>query len=148
LLGLDYLKKRIAQLEAELEPLRSQLSEVEAQLHAIDYGHGHEWLPLYKKTLTFSTHEYNYEVTLFDRVEQKDRSNGRLISTLGRFEKSQWIPAAGKMPFANGDRCWQGPARSIELRLECGAEPEVLKVEEPSRCEYVATVKMPTACNP
>ena len=50
------------------------------------------------------------------------------------------------MVFEHGQRCWNGPERSAKVDLECGAENEVLKVTEPSKCEYVIKMKSPAVC--
>jgi protein kinase C substrate 80K-H len=50
------------------------------------------------------------------------------------------------MMFEHGLRCWNGPERSARVELECGAENELLKVSEPSKCEYVMKMKCPAVC--
>ncbi|KAL7608414.1 hypothetical protein Lser_V15G09832 [Lactuca serriola] len=39
------------------------------------------------------------------------------------------------MLFSNGDKCWNGPQRSLTVRLRCGSKVEVADIDEPSRCE-------------
>lgn len=34
------------------------------------------------------------------------------------------------------------------MSVECGSTEKLQKVEEPSRCEYVATLLTPAACTP
>lgn len=36
----------------------------------------------------------------------------------------------------------------VQVSVKCGAAEKLLKVEEPSRCEYVATLLTPAACTP
>ncbi|XP_021891139.1 glucosidase 2 subunit beta-like [Carica papaya] len=50
------------------------------------------------------------------------------------------------MVFSNGDKCWNGPDRSLKVRLRCGLTNEVADVDEPSRCEYVALLSTPALC--
>ena len=38
------------------------------------------------------------------------------------------------MRFTGGAMCWNGPARSLTLTLECGAEDAVFDVQEPEKC--------------
>ena len=52
-----------------------------------------------------------------------------------------------EMRFADGATCWNGPKRSITVRLECGVEEELTQVEEPSTCTYTAVLRTPTACD-
>ncbi|EXB94810.1 hypothetical protein L484_005066 [Morus notabilis] len=51
------------------------------------------------------------------------------------------------MVFSNGDKCWNGPDRSLKVKLRCGLENEVTDVDEPSRCEYVALLSTPALCH-
>ncbi|EFJ05152.1 hypothetical protein SELMODRAFT_137598, partial [Selaginella moellendorffii] len=41
--------------------------------------------------------------------------------------------------FQNGDHCWNGPQRSLKVRLRCGLKSELSDIEEPSRCEYATS---------
>ena len=36
----------------------------------------------------------------------------------------------------------------LQVSLKCGSAEKLMKVEEPSRCEYVATLLTPAACTP
>ncbi|KAK3002061.1 hypothetical protein RJ639_020769 [Escallonia herrerae] len=73
-----------------------------------------------------------------------------------KFEDSYRI-----MHFANGDKCWNGPDRSLKVlivsyyidcawfamvKLRCGLKNEVTDVGEPSRCEYEALLSTPAVC--
>ncbi len=48
--------------------------------------------------------------------------------------------------FSEGDQCWNGPQRSVAVKLKCGAENKLLSVTEPSKCEYVMEFDTPAAC--
>ncbi|GJV21465.1 glucosidase 2 subunit beta-like protein isoform X1 [Tanacetum coccineum] len=50
------------------------------------------------------------------------------------------------MLFTNGDKCWNGPYRSLTVRLRCGSKVEVADIDEPSRCEYSALLTTPALC--
>ena len=54
------------------------------------------------------------------------------------------------MVFNGGERCWNGPVRSITVSLRRGGGGNRLAdVEEPSRCEYAfAKLYTPAACDP
>ena len=52
-----------------------------------------------------------------------------------------------EMKFTGGESCWNGPGRSITVRLECGADHVLSEVMEPSRCEYSAVLSTPAACD-
>ena len=36
----------------------------------------------------------------------------------------------------------------VQVTLKCGSVEKLMKVEEPSRCEYIATLLTPAACTP
>lgn len=50
------------------------------------------------------------------------------------------------MMYEHGERCWNGPERSAKVDLECGGENEVIKVTEPSKCEYLIKMRSPVVC--
>ena len=50
------------------------------------------------------------------------------------------------LEYANGQTCWNGPARSTTVILECGEENEILKVNEDEKCVYSMIVSSPAAC--
>ena len=52
----------------------------------------------------------------------------------------------GALNFQGGTPCWNGPARSLRVELQCGATHQLLKVDEPNRCEYRAHLATPAAC--
>ena len=51
------------------------------------------------------------------------------------------------MVYDHGARCWNGPERSANIELECGAENELVKVTEPSKCEYHFKMRSPAVCS-
>lgn len=50
------------------------------------------------------------------------------------------------MKWENGDTCWNGPARSVSVNVECGEDVAIETFSEPSKCEYVARVRSPAVC--
>lgn len=50
------------------------------------------------------------------------------------------------MVFSNGENCWNGPDRSMKVKLRCGLKNEITDVDEPSRCDYVAVLSTPAVC--
>ena len=50
------------------------------------------------------------------------------------------------MLFENGDQCWNGPKRSVEVEFVCGLEQKVMKVDEPSMCEYQVVIATSAVC--
>ena len=65
------------------------------------------------------------------------------------FEVDVGAAAAGvKAKFSGGQRCWNGPARSLSVEFECHGEETILDVTEPSVCEYTMRFGTPAVCHP
>jgi protein kinase C substrate 80K-H len=90
---------------------------------------------------------YKYELCWFDKIKQQDL-NSEYDSgvSLGKWEG--WVDGSDpkSMRFTNGQMCWNGPARSTTVQLECGPVNEIIEVEEPSTCTYVMKVRTPAVC--
>ena len=46
----------------------------------------------------------------------------------------------------NGQKCWNGPYRSLKLKLVCGSEVEIRNLVEPSMCVYEGELATPAVC--
>lgn len=95
-----------------------------------------------------SANSYTYEVCFHDKASQKQ--DGRSTS-LGKFDRfgNRANNADDKyrfMYFSNGEYCWNGPARSLEVEFVCGEEVKVLTVTEPAKCEYNMKLSSPAVC--
>ncbi|CAI5960239.1 unnamed protein product [Closterium sp. NIES-64] len=86
---------------------------------------------------------YEYEVCPYRQVKQKEKHHSD--TTVGRW--SGFEDNYRTMMFKNGDKCWNGPNRSIKVKLECGLKTGIKSVEEPSRCEYEAVLVTTAVCN-
>ncbi|KAJ3214594.1 hypothetical protein HDU67_001459 [Dinochytrium kinnereticum] len=140
----------LSEAEGSKGQLQGKLDELKRK-EEMDYGIAGEWEKAVGKCITFDTAEYVYEICFHDRASQKSKNGGS--TDMGRF--SRFGPRSGSidgpnkylyMVFENGAHCWNGPARSVELELECGTEHKILAVTEPSKCEYAMKLKTPNAC--
>jgi len=82
---------------------------------------------------------YKYTLRPFQDVKQDHIILGR---NFGGWENNYTA-----MKYVQGEKCWDGPVRSITVNLICGLRDEIIKVEEPSRCEYAMMFTSPTACD-
>ncbi|KAI8846387.1 glucosidase II beta subunit-like-domain-containing protein [Chytridium lagenaria] len=121
------------------------------RLDGIDFGRDGEWEKLNGECVKYDGGEYTYEVCFSGSASQKSRHGGS--TDLGRFARfgvrSGTVDESQKynyMVFENGAHCWNGPARSVEIELECGSETKILSVSEPSKCEYAMKMTTPNAC--
>jgi protein kinase C substrate 80K-H len=88
-----------------------------------------------------SMDRYTYKVCAYKKATQAEGHSSTNLGRWDKFEESYRV-----MQFSNGDRCWNGPDRSLKVRLRCGLSNELNDVDEPSRCEYVAVLSTPALC--
>jgi len=132
----DALSKELKEMEAQVKSAKDSKSSLEKSLQELPEERI-GFAALQDHCLEYQTSEYTYKLCFFKDAKQSH-------TTLGR-----WEGFAGPLEarFTNGDMCYGGPARSLIVKFECGAEEGVLDINEPSRCTYQATVKHPGACD-
>jgi protein kinase C substrate 80K-H len=141
---VDDLKAQVDKTKEELRTKRDRRTELEEYLKT-DWGKQNEWIDLHSKTCTEAHFgEYKYSICPYGQAKQG-------YTNLGEFHKFEdptpRYPLI-RMLFDNGDMCPGGPARSLSVEFDCGAEMKIRSVTEPSRCVYSAVVTHPAACDP
>jgi len=152
-------KQAFSDAEHSLNVARDEKRQAEediSQLFDVTwFGREGEWKKLQNLCLEKNTGDYTYEVCLFDEARQKPNHGGSAFS-LGRF--ASWNDGEGvevgsaeyygKQYYTQGTKCWNGPARSVQLLLACGTENALLTVQELEKCEYQFTGTTPALCLP
>jgi protein kinase C substrate 80K-H len=110
----------------------------------LDFGPDDAFYGNYGETYEYTTHEYTYELKMFQSVFQ--RQSGR-HTRMGDWEAWKSADKSSQM-YSKGEHCWGGPDRSCKVVIRCGPEPRVLGVKEPAKCEYEMEFETPAACNP
>jgi protein kinase C substrate 80K-H len=87
--------------------------------------------------------KYEYAVCPFGEAKQDSTRLGRMEPLVS---DARDRPEGYAFRFVDGESCWNGPKRSIEVSLRCGNEPRLFRVAEPSRCEYSAVLETPAVC--
>ncbi|KAJ8576801.1 hypothetical protein ON010_g2406 [Phytophthora cinnamomi] len=102
--------------------------------------------------------QYQYKICFFGKATQDHTKLGDMED----FEKpkpsddegsaddasASVDPVVEEIKFSNGQKCWNGPNRSLTVKLECGPEPmELFNIEEPSTCVYSAKLRTPAVCS-
>lgn len=57
------------------------------------------------------------------------------------------ILSGDTLVFEKGQKCWNGPARSLRVALACGSADLLSSVAEPETCTYTAVLETPAACS-
>lgn len=130
------LESKKRDLEDKIEKLKKKSS--------IDYGADNALRKLHGSCTKGKVTQYEFEHCLFETVRQYE--NGASIAQLGRFDGWEGEGKDRFMKYVDGDRCWNGPQRSIKVQLLCGDNEEVVSVNEPNRCAYTMKFKTPAAC--
>lgn len=134
----------VAAREKHQETNTKLLSE-ENELRTLDallsknYGPERIFYSLRDKCHEAQSGEYTYSLCFFGEAKQ---SSTRLGSMQEPKEGDTFVE------FTGGDKCWNGPQRSLKVTLECGALPaELYAVDEPATCVYTAKLRTPVACD-
>ena len=132
---LEALEEALGALERTRDDNEHTLRDAKAALGEADYGpDGARWAlrgTCVEKTLQ----GYVYEVCFYKNARQGSTRLGDYRSTNG-----------STLTYDGGEHCWNGPARSVAVRLECGARTELVSVDEPRTCAYEARVRTPAVC--
>ncbi|PKA61833.1 hypothetical protein AXF42_Ash008665 [Apostasia shenzhenica] len=136
-----------AHIRKEYEESNSKLSRVQSKVSSLseklkhDFGKEKEFYLFYDHCFESKQNKYVYKICPFKQASQVEGHSTTRLGSWDKFEESYRV-----MLFSNGDRCWNGPDRSLKVRLRCGVKNEVSDVDEPSRCEYLAFMSTPSVC--
>ncbi|KAL8245577.1 hypothetical protein R6Q59_011835 [Mikania micrantha] len=136
----ENVQKEYDVASTNLSKLKSRISRLTKKL-GNDFGPEKEFYSLYGQCFESKQNKYVYKVCPFKQATQEE---GYSTTRLGKWEKFE--ESYNVMLFSNGDSCWNGPDRSLKVRLRCGLKVEVADIDEPSRCEYAAMLTTPALC--
>ncbi|BGP24904.1 alpha 1,3-glucosidase, glycoside hydrolase family 31 protein [Rhodotorula toruloides] len=150
----ELLRARTAHTDLvdELHHAEVRLEDAKKQLEK-DWGRDWEWRKLDGTCIEKDAGEYTYSLCFFGEATQKSNNNGARTS-LGAFKGWSSDAVQGsdeyymKQLYVDGQRCWNGPARSAKVDLVCGTSNALISVVEPEKCEYVFQVTTPAVCYP
>ncbi len=132
---LEALEDTLNELEKVRDDNEDKLREAKSSLGDADYGDdGARWA-LRDKCVSRTLQGYVYEVCFYKDARQGSTRLGDYRSTEG-----------ATLTYDGGEYCWNGPARSLLVNLECGASNELVSVDEPRTCVYEALVRTPAVC--
>ncbi|OMO55340.1 hypothetical protein COLO4_36028 [Corchorus olitorius] len=135
------------QVRDEYNNYTARLSDIESRILCLtekfkyDFGIEKEFYLFYDHCFESKQDKYVYKVCPFKRATQEEGSSETRLGNWEKFGNSYRM-----MLFTNGEGCWNGPDRSLKVKLRCGLKTELTGVDEPSRCEYVALLYTPALC--
>ena len=118
--AFDDVDKQYRNVEREIKELQESLEK--------DYGEDNVFAALSGQCFSYTDHEYTYKLCPFDHCSQGGTRLGSWGSWTGPDDDKY-----SSMKFSGGQGCWNGPARSTNVYLHCGAENIVTSVSEPNR---------------
>eukprot|EP00892_Ulva_mutabilis_P003711 jgi/Ulvmu1/1711/UM116_0024.1 len=137
----DMAVKKHSEKKHELRTAETELRTLQANLER-DYGPGTVYAALHDVCLEMPQDKYRYRVCGFDKAVQVE---GASEVSLGKFSRCE--NGCSTMLYTKGQACWQGPARSMQVKFKCGPHNEIVSVKEPERCVYMAEATSPAQCN-
>ena len=136
-------KKAWSAANTEIKDLEKDLELVENVL-TMDFGEKDVFAAMFEECYSTEIGKYEYEFCPFGKAQQKEGSSS---TNLGKFKGFGYNDKREvKMVFDEGQKCWNGPKRSVTITFECSVENAIVYVNEPSTCTYVMTFETPLAC--
>lgn len=146
-------RKMLEEAEMEERDLEKSIHDLKDVANE-DYGDDNEFFALRDKCFSIKVQKYTYEMCPYKNAQQLEGSatHGTRLGTWQGLERHNSTETGGsptfKFVFGAGQKCWNGPERSLTVFVSCGTEDVVLGVDEPSMCEYTMQFKTPAACVP
>ncbi|KAK1411059.1 hypothetical protein QVD17_37603 [Tagetes erecta] len=136
----ENVRKEYDDASGKLSKMQTRISSLTKKL-GHDFGPEMEFYSLYGQCLEIKENKYVYKVCPFKEATQMEGHSTTRLGQWDKFDESYKV-----MLFTNGDKCWNGPHRSLTVRLRCGSKVELADIDEPSRCEYSALLTTPALC--
>ncbi|CAI8617637.1 unnamed protein product [Vicia faba] len=134
------IHKEYDESSTKLSKIQSRISSL-TQKQKLDFGPAKEFYSFYGRCFESKQNKYTYKVCPYKQATQEEGHSTTRLGGWDKFEDSHKV-----MVFSSGDKCWNGPDRSLKVKLKCGLSNEITDVDEPSRCEYVALLATPALC--
>lgn len=149
--SLDGLEGDIANKKTLIESTAREIQNLENEIGGRDgtkFGRDGELHSLKDTCHDVTANKYVYEVCVFGNAQQKE-SGAASGTSLGRWDGLTVDAETGlrRMIWKDGQKCWNGPKRSAEVIVTCGAENKVLSADEPDTCRYVLEMESFIACD-
>nr|AIG55626.1 secreted protein [Thraustotheca clavata] len=133
----ESLRDILTEIQSDITALEQEIDRLE-RVETVEFGQDEGFQILKGACALAQIEKYFYKICPFGQATQ---DNVRL----GTWKAwSSYSPPV--MSFEGGQKCWNGPERSVQLKLECGVHDEIVSVDELSTCVYTVVMKTPAAC--
>ena len=127
------------------------MSGARARAAADARARAHAAAPLCDFSPPASSARRRYKVCPFGAATQDSTSLGSFSGWRAAADAGAAAAAADAnhtvMLFTGGQHCWNGPARSMTVTVECGEAEALHSVDEPEKCSYASKLSTPAACD-
>lgn len=116
-----------------LDNYNSKLKEIEViEENKDDYA----LLGIVDECISENVDKYKYEICFMKTIKQ----DSVLMGNYDHRENNNIYY------YLHGEKCWNGPERSVKVEVVCGIENKILNVAEPSTCIYEMKFQTPVIC--
>ncbi|ORX76401.1 hypothetical protein BCR32DRAFT_271285 [Anaeromyces robustus] len=136
------LRSKRSTIDRTARDYKRTIDKIEKKL-SIDSGLNKIYYSIYEKVYSLKTSDYTYTLTWGKEIKQKEEHGP--LTLLGKFK--EFRDNYRTVIYDDGAQCWNGPKRSVTVNLICKEQNEILKVSEPSKCEYVMDFGTPGVCD-
>ena len=145
------LNKQKDDIDRKKKSLTKKIEDLERDLVGGEggnskYGVGGELYSMRNTCFKVESGKYEYETCIFGKATQRDIGQSSGGTNLGNYEKIEFENGVRTLKWGGGTKCWNGPVRSAEVEVTCGAETKLLTANEPDTCRYVFTMESPIGC--
>lgn len=143
----DEARKNFEEVDEKIKDFKKNIADLENDLK-VDYGSRNEFKKVKENgCIEYTDREYTYKLCPFDKASQRPKDGG-METNLGYW--GVWNGPSenpySAMKYDKGQNCWNGPDRSVVVKISCGTENKIVSASEPSRCEYEFQFQTPAAC--
>jgi protein kinase C substrate 80K-H len=143
--NLMNLRKQKLEADKKKNSLAKEVADLERDT-APKYGVDGELYSMRDTCHTVESGKYEYEVCIFGKATQRDIGQKSGGTNLGSWKEMVVEDGRQTLKWDGGLKCWNGPVRSAEVSVTCGAETKLLTADEPETCKYAFTMESPLAC--
>ncbi|KAL7686871.1 putative mannose-6-phosphate receptor binding domain superfamily, glucosidase II beta subunit [Plasmopara halstedii] len=148
----ESLRKALNEINAYVAKLENEQCK-RRETAQMDYGPDRAFFALKDECIEKRIEKYTYKFCAFNEVKQDNTRLGKWgswavaeVTDSSSSEASDMVTYT-KMQYSNGQKCYNGPDRSVVVNFLCGTDDEIVSVEEPSTCVYEMIVRSPLACS-